>query len=182
MGIAVLVVLGCHGPLTAPAMRRLDPDEQAQVDRMWNNMLVKPDRLDRELLLDVLLTFELHEEGVDRTTYHSEKDFAGGVVLMDMKYNRQKPLEDWFFVEILDHDKKVLRKEHYSGDEIWSHYQSVGGVNVILAAAATTQPTTGPIAMTQPATQPTDEELRMQWQIARFKQIIAATQPMRAAP
>jgi hypothetical protein len=63
-------------------------------DRMWNNMLLTPDRHDRELLLDVLLTFEMHEQGVDRATYHAEKDYAGGVVVMEMKYDRLKPLED----------------------------------------------------------------------------------------
>lgn len=154
------------------------------VDRMWNNMLVTPDRLDRELLLDVLLTFELHEEGIDRATFHAEKDYAGGVVAMDMKYDRLKPLEDWFFVEIFDLNKKSIRKEHYTGDEIWSHSKDTYAYLVLAPAiaAAATQPSLMPVATTQPTTQPTEAELHLAWQIARARQIMAATQPVKSAP
>jgi hypothetical protein len=169
--MVLLTAVGCRAPLMVPAFHRLKPDEQAQVDQMWNNMLARPDRLDRELLLDVMLAFSLHEEGVDRATYHAEKDFAGGVVLMDVSYDRQKPLEDWFLVEIRDRQKNVLRKEHYCGEEVWSHYNDLlGGV------LSTTRPTAGPAA--PPATQPTEIELREQRLEIRYKQIMAATQPM----
>jgi hypothetical protein len=151
---------------------------------MWNNMLVTPDRLDRELLLDVLLTFEMHEQGVDRATYHAEKDYAGGVVVMEMKYDRLKPLEDWFFVEVFDKQKKSIRKEHYSGEEIWSHYSDTFAYQMLAPAiaAAATRPSLMPVATTQPTSQPTEAELRYAWQIARARQIMAATQPVRAAP
>jgi hypothetical protein len=46
-------LVGCRGPLMVPAMQRLTPQDQAQVDGMWNNMLSTPDRLDRNLLVDV---------------------------------------------------------------------------------------------------------------------------------
>lgn len=172
------ILLGCQGPLTAPAFRRLAPEEQAQVDRMWNNMLATPDRLDRNLLLDVMLAYELHQYGVDRATYHAEKDYAGGVVLMDIKYDRQKPLDDWFFVEIRDRANHTVRKEHYSGDEIWSHCQDLWHST----AASTTAPSTSTQPASQPATQattqPTEAELRAAWIEARYKQIMAATQPV----
>jgi hypothetical protein len=163
--------------LTAPAVRRLDPAEQAQVDQMWANMLSTPDRLDRGLLLDVMLTFELHQLGVDRATYHAEKNVAGGgVVVMDMQFDRLKPLDDWFFVEIFDHDHKSLRKERYAGDEIWAHYNDLLGPSQV---EATTRPSTGPTAATQATTRPTDAELRNAWREARLRQIMAATQPAR---
>jgi hypothetical protein len=174
-----------------PAFERLNPDDQARIDGMWNNLLSDPQRLDRNLLLDVLITFQLHEQGVDRVTYHAEKDFSGGTVLMDVKFDRTKPLEDWFLIEIRDHNNKVLRKEHYSGDEVWSHSYDLAGISVI---EATTQPTTSPATAettepasteadagpsTRPATEPYEAQLRRQWMEIRCKQILAATQPAR---
>ena len=179
IALAGFILIGCRGPLTAPAFQRLAPDEQAQVDRMWNNMLAAPDRLDRNLLLDVTLAYELHEYGVDRAMYHAEKDYAQGVVLMDIKYDRQKPLEDWFFVEIRDRANKTVRKEHYSGDEIWSHYQDMAAFPIVASALqATTAPAVSTQPTTQPATQPTEAELRAAWIEARYRQIMAATQPV----
>jgi hypothetical protein len=175
----VLLSIGCHGPLVAPAFRRLEPDDQARVNQMWNNMLSRPDRLDRELLLDVIVAYELHQMGVDRASYHAEKDYAAGTVLMDVKFDREKPMEDWFLIELRGRDGKLIRKEHYSGEEVWSHFNDLAAFPLygpVLAQAAT-QPTTVPV--TQPATQPTDAELHAAWVIARYRQITAATQPER---
>jgi hypothetical protein len=173
----ILLLVGCRGPMIAPAFRRLDADGQARVNQMWNNMLARPDRLNRELLLDVMLAYELHEFGVDRASYHAEKDYAAGTVLMDVKYDREKPMEDWFFVELRDRAGKSIRKEHYTGEEVWSHFDDAAGYQIVGPALeqAATQPTTLPV--TRPSTQPTDAELRSAWILARYRQITAATQP-----
>jgi hypothetical protein len=49
-------------------------------------------------------------------------------------------------------------------------------------AAAATRPSLMPVATTQPTSQPTEAELRYAWQIARARQIMAATQPVKSAP
>jgi hypothetical protein len=79
-------------------------------------------------------------------------------------------------VEIFDKDHKSIRKEHYSGDEIWAHWDDLFGSS---RAGPTTSPTTGPAATSQPTTEPTEAELRSAWQEARYRQIMAATQPAR---
>ncbi len=174
--LGLLLSAGCSGPLTVPAIRRLEPAEQAQVDQMWRNMLSKPDRLDRGLLLDVILTFELHQLGVDRATYHAEKDVAGDTVVMDMRFDRLKPLDDWLVVELFDHDHRSLRKERYSGEEVWSHYNDLLGPP---PAEPATRPATGPTIGQTAATEPTDADLRQAWREARLRQVMAATQPVR---
>jgi hypothetical protein len=180
----LLCSIGCRGPLAVPAFRRLDAEEQAQVDQIWNNVLEKPNRLDRELLLDVMLAYQLHASGVDKASYHAEKDYAQGKVVMDVQFDRSKPLEDWFLLEVRDQKGNVLRKEHYSGDEVWSHADDLTGLDLratlreTAAPASTTQPTTEPIATTQPTTLPSEAELRRQYLQIRYQQIMAATQPM----
>jgi hypothetical protein len=188
LAVLLLSITGRRGPLAAPAFRRLDPDEQAQVDRMWDNALQRPDRLDRELLLDVIIAFQLHASGVDRATYHAEKSYAQGTVVMDVRFDRNKPLDDWFFLEVHDPKGNVVRKEHYAGDEVWSHLDQLTGFELVREAAATqpagvytaaTQPITPQPGATQPATMPSEAELREAQLTTRYLQIIAATQPMK---
>jgi hypothetical protein len=183
--LLVLLIIpssGC-GPTTAPAFIRLSPDEQARVDASWKNMLTPIDRLDRELLLDVILAYQLHEIGVDRATYEADKDYADGTIHTKVTFDRTKPLDDHFFVEVRDKKKQLVRAETYSGEEVWSHFRSLGVASVAIRITSTTQPTTAPTTEPTPqpaaATQPTDEQLREEWLRARMKQITAATQPAR---
>src|SRR6266571_3507808 len=71
---ASLFAAGC-GPMISPLTVRLDADQQKMVDGMWNNMLTPTDRLDRELLLDVLCQSWLFQIGVDRLHLTSEKGY-----------------------------------------------------------------------------------------------------------
>jgi hypothetical protein len=173
----VWLLPGC-GPMTVPAFKRLPPDQQAQVDSSWKNMLTPTNRLDRELLLDVILAYELHQIGVDRATYEVDKDYADGTIHMRVTFDRSKPLDDHFFVEVRDKKNQLVRSETYSGDEVWSHFGALEGASVA-ERIATTQPSTQPTTQSMAATQPTDFELRQEWLKARMKQIEAATQPAR---
>jgi hypothetical protein len=96
-----LAVLGGCGHLFFPAVQRLSPDEQAQVDQTWNNMLTPPGRLDRELLLDTIEAFQLHATGIDRLKLECEKDFNGGTVHMIVDFNRRRPVENDRFIVIV---------------------------------------------------------------------------------
>src|SRR3954471_16662912 len=102
--IAIGAIAGGCGPTTAPAFHRLEPDQQAQVDDAWRNMLSPPGRLDRELLLDVIVYNQFHQLGVDRADYRAEKELpnAGGPAPMRITFARRKPLDDHFFVEVRD--------------------------------------------------------------------------------
>jgi hypothetical protein len=162
MAIAVLLFsAGCHGPLTFPAVERLSPDEQAQIDRGWNNMLSPIDRLDRGLLLDVVIFYLLHQVGVDRLRLHSEKDYAGGTIVMTIDYARANdPATDRLTLEVKDRAGKSIRKETYSGAEVLGQVKSFGN------------------ATTRPDGKPTEDQVtRQAWFEARLRQIVSATQP-----
>src|SRR5262245_35896706 len=55
VGVLVIVNVGC-GPLATPMVVRLDAEDQAKVDDAWVNMFSPPNRLERELLLDTLIS------------------------------------------------------------------------------------------------------------------------------
>lgn len=195
----ILVILfctaaaGCAGPTVYPAVQRLEPDEQALVDHMWNNMLNPVDRLDRELLLDVMLAYELHVYGIDRLKLDCEKDFDGGTIRIKLDYDRRRAREDdRLVVEIRDNKGNLLRREVYQNEEVLSHFKQITGVvtqeiyllpRTAIAASAATQPTTQTSANPSagsPTIQPKqseDEKAAEQWRDARWHQIRAATQP-----
>jgi hypothetical protein len=122
MGSRVCVLLavwvaGC-GPLLGPMTVRLEPKDQEVVDGMWNNMLTPVDRLDRELLLDAIVSGYLYELGVDRLAMRAEKDFARGRVVMEIDCARVNPEADQFTITVLDERGREVRRERYGREEI----------------------------------------------------------------
>jgi hypothetical protein len=163
--IAPLLVLvlaaGCKGPLTVPAVQRLSADDQAHVNHEWDNMLRPTDRLGRELLLDVVMFYQLHQDGVDRLHMQSEKDYTDGTVVMTIDFVRANdPSRDRFTIEIKDHSGRSIRKETYSGEEVLAQYNSLGN------------PTT------RPDGRMTEDQAAAEMMVeAKLRQIAAATQP-----
>ena len=160
--VALALCVGRRGPLTFPAVQRLSPDEQAEVDRDWNNMLKPTYRLDRGLLLDVVIFYQLHQVGVDRLHLESQKEYAEGPVVMTIDYVRANdPATDRLTLEVKDHAGKSMRKETYSGAEVLSQFHDMNTV-----------------ATTRPDGKPTEDAVaREEWLVARMHQITAATQP-----
>src|SRR5687767_4309953 len=97
--LALLTLPSC-GPMLLPAVHRLDPDTQFHVNNAWNNMLTPPARLDRDLLLDVILARQLHTLGVDRLDFRSEKDTSPGKVVMTVRYDRAYGTDSRFTVSV----------------------------------------------------------------------------------
>jgi hypothetical protein len=97
---------------------RLDEEGQNQIDESWNNALTPIDRLDRQQVLDALVASFTFEVGVDRLTFRSEKEFRGGLVVMEIHYDRRHPDGDRFEVTVLDSDGKQLRHENYSRQDV----------------------------------------------------------------
>lgn len=161
VALVVLALTACQGPMTVPAVQRLAPDQQEEINRDWNNMLKPSDRLDRGLLLDVVMYYQLHQMGVDRLHLESQKDYAGGTVVMTIDYVRASdPTNDRFTLEIKDPSGQSLRKETYSGEEVLSQFKALGTTT------------------TRPDGRPTEDEVaREMWVEARLRQIAAATQP-----
>jgi hypothetical protein len=112
-----LLLSGC-GPLTAPLTLPLCPEQQKIIDESWNNMLAPADRLDRELLFDVVAAGSLYQLGVDRLHLRSEKNYNHGQVIMEIDCDRASPNTDQFTITILDERAQTIRRERYSREEI----------------------------------------------------------------
>ena len=112
------LVVGCgpikSGPLPSPLL----DDEQRTVDESWERAMTPIDRLEREPLLDALIITEGYQLGVDRLHLRSEKDFSGGVVVMEIHITRKRPVDDRFEVTVLDKNGKILREFMYSREEV----------------------------------------------------------------
>lgn len=112
-----LFAVGC-GPLTKPMVDRLDEETQQKVDDAWVNMLTPPERLDRTLLLDVILSGQLHQFGVDYLRLVSEKHIGLGLVVMEVRYDREDPAFDEFTVTYLDSEGYEVRRERFTREDV----------------------------------------------------------------
>lgn len=116
--LLIAPLVGCHGPLTKPMIDRLDEKGQAKIDEVWENMIAPPDALDRTLLLDVILSAQLYQHGVDSMRFVSEKDVGENLVVMEIRFDREEPRFDEFSVSVIDASGVEVRRERYGRDEI----------------------------------------------------------------
>src|SRR5579864_3614524 len=104
-----LTMAGC-GPMLLPMTSRLPPEEQAQIDRMWENMLTPVGRTDHQTLLDCILVYWMFQNGVDRLHLTSEKYLSHGKVVMEIDCDRTNPHADQFIVCVLDDRGRTIRR------------------------------------------------------------------------
>lgn len=115
---AGLVLSGC-GPLPNPPLpARVDDETQKSINASWEKALSPVDRFDQQSLLDVLLTTYAYHHGVDKLEFRSEKTFSGGVVVMEVHFDRAEPDRDCFTVTVKDRQGKVRRRERYDRNQI----------------------------------------------------------------
>jgi len=122
--IMVLPTGGC-GPLQSPMPVRFEADQQAAIDDAWNDAFEPVDRLDNQHLLDALMTSRAYEAGVDRLMLRSEKQCAAGLVVMEVLYDRAVPGSDSFIVTLKNTRGRVLRREHYSREQVETTYREL---------------------------------------------------------
>lgn len=132
---ALLLVCSC-GPLEIPAVQRLDPEAQAEVDRAWNHMLTPADRLDGALLLDVILACRLHVLGADRVRYRAEKETLAGRVTLELDYDRNDPDSGALVFTLTDRAGHVVRCERWPEDLVRSRYMELASMRDGPAAGA----------------------------------------------
>lgn len=123
-GSLAVALSGC-GPLRAPMPPRLDDDSQKSVNESWEKALSPVDRFNNQALLDTLLVTGAYQCGVDKLEFRSEKTFSGGVVVMEIRYDRSAPDRDRFTVTVRDRQGNVLRQEHYGREQIETTYHEL---------------------------------------------------------
>lgn len=97
---------------------RLDPNGQQQIDDAWDQALTPVSRCDGQSLLDLLVTTQAYQLGVDTLAFRSEKRFSGGKVVMEIAYDRSKPGDDRFTVTVSDRAGKPVRVERYGREQV----------------------------------------------------------------
>ena len=111
-------IVGC-GPMGAtPLPTRLDEENQKIVDDAWGRAFGPMQQLDRQGLLDFILSVYGYQLGVDRLEFRSEKTVADGIVVMSVRYDRQHPETDRFEIQLLDSTGEKLRSEGFNREEI----------------------------------------------------------------
>ena len=119
-----LVIAGC-GPMTSPLPPRLDGESQKTVDDAWEKALAPIDRLDHQVLLDSFVGTGAYQNGVDKLFLRSEKRFSGGLVVMEIHFDRTTPGEDRFEVTVTNQEGKALRRERYNRAEVEKTYREL---------------------------------------------------------
>ena len=128
----ILVIAGC-GPMTSPLPPRLEVEQQKVVDDAWEKALAPIDRVDHQVLLDSFVGTGAYQNGVDKLFLRSEKRFSGGLVIMEIHFDRTTPGEDRFEVTVTNPEGKALRKERYNRDEVEKTYRELFDKPTILA-------------------------------------------------
>ncbi|MBI5863205.1 MAG: hypothetical protein HZB38_01575 [Planctomycetes bacterium] len=165
--ISLLLTATSCGPLGGvPIVTRLDSEEQANVDQSWANMFSPPQRLDRTLLLDTLLSGRMHERGVDELKLVSKKRVGDALVVMEVDFDRLSPDFDAFTVTYLDAPGLEMRHERYTFDEVKGRLQFLSGIDDVISSPD----------LSDAERERLTEERRQQIE-ARQKEIQAATQP-----
>lgn len=125
IALAVIPLVGC-GPMgSGPMPPRLEADEQKKIDDAWENALAPVDHLDRQAVLDTLIVSQAFQAGVDKLEFRSEKKFTGGLVVMEIHFDRTKPNDDRFEITIRDAAGKELRHLVYNRTEVETTYQEL---------------------------------------------------------
>ena len=116
-GCLIAFAVGC-GPMQAPLPARLDDEAQKTVNDAWEKALTPVGQFDNQALLDILIVSQAYQTGVDKLEFRSEKRFSGGIVIMEVRYDRSAPKDDRFEVQVVDPAGKVLRQERYEREQI----------------------------------------------------------------
>src|SRR5947209_657713 len=104
---------------------RPDDEMQQRIDKAWDAALSPVDRVNREQLLDAFVGTGAYQYGVDKLTFRSEKRFSGGVVVMEITFDRAAPDKDGFVVTVYDKAGKAVRRESYGRKEVEQAYHEL---------------------------------------------------------
>ncbi len=115
--VSCAAVVGC-GPMSRPIPERLKEDDQKRLDQAWDTALTPVGKHDRQTLLDVMVGTQAYQVGVDQLQFRSVKKWSGGTVVMEIHFDREKPVEDRFTITVNDLAGKPLRAERYSRDDV----------------------------------------------------------------
>lgn len=122
--LLLLLLTGC-GPMQKPMVNRLDTSAQKDFDDAWNKAAYPVERLNHQQWLDLIVGVQLFQIGVDRLSFHSEKQLTDGHVEMEVTFDRAHPEQDRFTVKFFNQTGKFSRQLHYNRDEVEKTYNDL---------------------------------------------------------
>jgi predicted small lipoprotein YifL len=112
-----LALAGC-GPLQMPMAARPTDEGQKKLDACWDKAFADLDQINHQQLLDIYVGTNAYQLGVDKLHLRSEKRTAGGLVVMEINYDRANAAEDRFEVSAFNQNGKLIRHERYDRKEV----------------------------------------------------------------
>jgi hypothetical protein len=97
---------------------RLDDEGQKKIDESWNKAFAELDKIDHQQLLDIFVGTGAYQLGVDKLHLRSEKRTAGGLVVMEIHFDRAAADQDRFEVSAFDPAGKLIRSEKFNRKEV----------------------------------------------------------------
>ena len=119
-----LLLAGC-GPVFSPFLIEQKPEDRKMIDSEWENMFTPPNRLDRDLLLDVLTARQELQLAFDRMHVNAEKYFAGGRAVLEADFDRANPDTDQLTITLFDLQGRTTRRERYGRQEIKARWDDL---------------------------------------------------------
>ncbi len=173
--VAALVLLAGCGPLSPlPAVIRVSPAQQKNIDYAWHSMTTTPG-VDRLLLLDCIIVQQLHQFGVDSLTMTARKRVEDGEVEMIIRFDRDDPDVDEFVVSFVDLHGQPVWQEFYAGDEVRGRAEFLLGVQINHPRAS--EPDAPAAASTPVETDPDANDAINAAREARLEEIALLTAP-----
>ena len=119
----IFVVLAGCGPMARPMVVRIEEKDQVQINEAWENMLSPPGQLDRILLLDTVMAYQLYQVGTDRVYFGSDKHLRDGVVTMEVFFDRRSPESDRFTIRYVNSNGQQQRYETYTRQQVDDRFE-----------------------------------------------------------
>lgn len=119
---SISVALTACGPMTRVLPTPLDGASQREVDAAWTHLLSPVDRANRDELLNVIAMTGAYQLGVERLEFRSQKQYANGTVIMEVRHDRLAPQDDRVTVIVLDKAGVEQRREQYTRTEVEQVY------------------------------------------------------------
>ena len=167
----IFVVLAGCGPMARPMVVRIEEKDQVQINEAWENMLSPPGRLDRILLLDTVMAYQLYQVGTDRVYFGSDKHLRDGVVTMEVFFDRRSPESDRFTIRYVNGRRQQELYETYLRQEVDDRFE------FLFPSVAERNETSGDAAkLSEEEWKAREAELAAQRETRR-REIEAATQP-----
>lgn len=114
LGLIALLLAAACGPM----VDRLIERQQLEFEQGWKNVIAAGPDLDRQGRLDVMVATFAVQRGIDRLEFRSEEEIDDQLVVMEIRSDRSRPEHDTSDITVFDAERRILRKESHSREDV----------------------------------------------------------------